>query len=387
MDFYWLKWLELGRALGPVYAYAADHSDYPPLTMALLWSGGALFSGIATEPFIQIKLTLILTLATSTAMYFWFSRNALLTAIFLTVHVIGVIGLAYLDIFAGLWILAAFLLLVRGSPEGFVVLFACAMLTKWQPLIMAPVVALYLLQQKDARNIGSLFFWPLIFLAIASVFDVHLVLQAWLKLQRAISGSFFNAYALGMQGLLDAAIRPIAVIGAIQQQDATLSLQRYEAIDALTRIGTSVWSSARFWIFQALFGFFYLYTLWRFVKSNRQINDLLRSAVQVYIIYFVFRHGVHENHLYMPALLALILAARQRAYLRDAVILNLLHNLNMVYYYGFNGSWPDNSWLEHSEFLTFILSAIYCIWLLAMWKRWLSPMSEVNYQPAQMNST
>lgn len=380
MDFYWLRWLELGRTLQPVAAYATAQSDYPPLTMATLWLGGVLFAGITADPLIQIKLTLLLTLSISTAIYWRLSRNTLLTAFFLAAHVIGTIGLAYLDIFAGLWMVAAFLLLIRGIPEGFVVLFACALLTKWQPLVMMPVVVLYLLSQRDSlsqknpRNFVALLLLPAALLAIANWFDIHQVLQAWLKIQRANDGSFFNAYAFGLQGLVDAAVRISAMISALQQPSEALALQHLQAIEIVTRIGTGPWSSARFWISQCLFWFFVLCTLVGFVRSKREVNDLLRCSVQMYVVYFLFRHGVHENHLYIPGLLALVLAARQRAYLHDAVMLNLLHNLNMVYYYSFDGRWPEDIWLHSpaAQALVLLLCGLCSLWLLLLWQRWLS---------------
>ena len=389
MDWHWLRWLELAHTLRPVDAYAAANSDYPPLTIAMLWLGGALFAGITADPVIQIKWTLLLILSISTFIYWRLSRSVLLTAVFLAAHVIGTIGLAYLDIFAGLWMVAAFLLLIRGVPEGFVVLLACALLTKWQPLIMMPVVVLYLLSQKNPRNFVALLLLPLALLVIANWFDLQQVLQAWLKLQRAIDGEAFNAYAFGLQGLVDAAVHISAIISSLQQPNDVLAEQRYQAIEAVIRIGTGTWSSARFWIFQGLFAFFYLYTLLGFARSKRQLNDLLRCSIQVYVVYFLFRHGVHENHLYMPALLALVLAARQQAYLRDAILLNLLHTINMFYYYGFEGHWPVSlGWLRHFNLpLIFLLAGLCCILLLRLWKRWLPPAPEAQYQPAQINST
>ncbi len=113
------------------------------------------------------------------------------------------------------------------------------------------------------------------------------------------------------------------------------------------------------------------------MRSKRQVNDLLRCSVQMYVVYFLFRHGVHENHLYIPALLALVLAARQHAYLRDAVMLNLLHNFNIIYYYGFSGSWPEEIWLRHpaAQALVLLLCGLCSAWLLLLWKRWCSEES------------
>ena len=331
MDVYWLKWLELARSLGPVDAYAAADSDYPPLTMAILWLGERILSSVTTDAIIQIKLLLLFALAAGTGLYWYLSRHALLTAVFLASQVIGAIGLAYLDIFAGLWILAAALLLMRGHSEGFVILFACAMLTKWQPLIMAPVVALYLLRVKNIRQITPLLIWLTVFLGVVYLFDTEQVLAAWLKLQQAINGSNFNACALGLQGMLDSLAKICAMFSTILLNDEIQIQNFYQTVDNFTLINTGILSSARLWISNIFFTSFFICTLWGFIRGDRKIDDLLRCSVQVYVIYFIFRHGVHENHLYLPALLALILAARQRAYLRDAVILNLLHYLNIIY--------------------------------------------------------
>src|SRR5262249_40600305 len=56
-----------------------------------------------------------------------------------------------------------------------------------------------------------------------------------------------------------------------------------------------------------------------------------------YLAYFTFNVGVHENHLFLPIILGLFLAAQNRSYLPLALATALIANLNLLVFYGIDG--------------------------------------------------
>jgi hypothetical protein len=59
-----------------------------------------------------------------------------------------------------------------------------------------------------------------------------------------------------------------------------------------------------------------------------------------YLACFVFDVGVHEKHLFVAALLALMLCARQRQWLWPTTALCSLQTLNLVLFNGWSGRQP-----------------------------------------------
>ena len=56
-----------------------------------------------------------------------------------------------------------------------------------------------------------------------------------------------------------------------------------------------------------------------------------------YLCYFTFYTGVHENHLFLIAILAVVLYWREENWRVNAVILLLMANINLFLFYGVDG--------------------------------------------------
>ena len=387
MDLYWTHWLAATRQWGLPQAYAAIGSDYPPLAIAHLWLGDHLLPMPAADPVLRIKAILLLALFIATAVFAALSRHALATALFCIAQLTGTLGLAYLDIFMGLWIVMAFLLLQQGWRSGFLACLAIALLTKWQTLILMPPLLLYFMLSpafaastsshpaSTWRRVAALMPLPLVILAIAAWFDIPTTVRAWQKLQHDMQGSFFNAQALGAQALLDSLIQLRIWFDLRHMHDQAQALAHYLSLESLTRISDGAWSAARIRVSQGLCAIGLLAALYRFIRSDKQTTDFLLSAIVTCIVYFIFHTGVHENHLYLAMLLAWVLVAHSKRHWRIALWLTLLHNLNMVYYYGFTGSWPANTGASagiQPDWPTLALAALLCSSLLCWCYRTIS---------------
>jgi hypothetical protein len=82
----------------------------------------------------------------------------------------------------------------------------------------------------------------------------------------------------------------------------------------------------------------YLSTLVAFIRAEKSFVNLLRFSTIGYFCYFMLSAGVHENHLFLPSILVMGLAAMDSRYQPAALCIVLLANLNLVLFYGLSGS-------------------------------------------------
>jgi hypothetical protein len=82
----------------------------------------------------------------------------------------------------------------------------------------------------------------------------------------------------------------------------------------------------------------YLWVLAGFVRSRRDFATLLFCSTTAFLAYFVINTGVHENHLFVPALLATLLIPLLPGQATIAAVIILLNDINMFIFYGLNGT-------------------------------------------------
>jgi hypothetical protein len=83
---------------------------------------------------------------------------------------------------------------------------------------------------------------------------------------------------------------------------------------------------------------FYLGALWRLFKMRASFASAIECSLVGYLSYFIFNIGVHENHLFVATILAVVAAALARDKRWRAVLIVGLSNLNLIAFYGFTGS-------------------------------------------------
>ena len=296
-------------AVGRVYqALFPEFPNTPALTAAIKFFAVAAEAGIAWVLFLAIRLIAPDRPqdARYAALAYWLNPAALLTT--------SVLG--YLDPLSTLPVLASLMAASRGRPALSGGLFAVAILTKPQALLLAPVVALLIwnVGRTTARR------WPVTALAAgaagaagtgaAAVMPVVLAgawpnfLQAMASLGRhdMLSGQAANvwwivtyvmraAYAAAEMGVSGAFLAPV---------------RRPLAISRVVELGYPSPRAAATLLVLAAAG----WALW----MGRRITDLPRMALVgawVVFAYFMVAVQVHENHFFMAVpLLALAAAAR-----------------------------------------------------------------------------
>jgi hypothetical protein len=86
-----------------------------------------------------------------------------------------------------------------------------------------------------------------------------------------------------------------------------------------------------------LFWTTYLLLLALFFRCEKTFTNLLIFCMLGYLCYFTFNKGVHENHLFLVAILAVVLYWREESWRTNAVILLLMANTNLFLFYGVDG--------------------------------------------------
>jgi hypothetical protein len=335
----WSRWIQEMQARGIIGGYASVAPDYPypPLSFVILWIVANVAGKITALGWLSIsevtgiKLSLLLGLLLTTLVFYLITRNLLLTIAVQLALIPNSVDLAYLDIYFAPLLLGACWAAQRRRWPLFAVLFTLTCLVKWQPVILAPFFALYLLNIRHPREWRAIP-WRVILtsvlvpaggvaLAVLAVFGTA-VLAA---LQHAVSfpilsaqGLNFNWLLTGLLHVLDPAAYGPLVDGAIRP----ITLPPGSLVGLLAKL-----------LFFALYGGLLL----RFLVAPKTYSNLLRYALLGYLAYFLFNTGVHENHLFPAILLTALLAALSATDLPLFLTWALIANLNPFLFYGIDG--------------------------------------------------
>ena len=325
----WMGWLAPIEPHGVVEGYRISNSWYPPLFFVLAGSLSPFEHLLGMDGFYVFKLSLLAgSLATCWIAWRW-TRNSTTTLMIYLVLVFCCIYMVYVDGWVIPFVLGALYCLVHHDYRRFSVLYALACFIKWQPLILAPALAVYVLRtgldQKLDRRGWMQLLWQtiapgaLITLAILTVFGFREVMN---NLTVALNEGFFSALALNASWIITHVLHTLSpeTYGALQHN-------RNDFI-----IGDPGWPATTLKVSLLLV---FVITLGVFLRRKANAENLLLSLVTVYFAYYILNTGVHENHLFIAAVLALVLAGLHERYLSLALVLNLINIINLLLFYPF----------------------------------------------------
>ena len=327
----WNNWMREISSSSLIGGYAQSDTDYPPLAFVLLAavSRGAAAFGIAQ--FLVLKFSLLIFLLATAACFYWFTRNLILTGALELALMLNSMGLAYLDIYFAPFLIAGLFHLQRGNPNRGLILFAISCFTKWQPLIIAPFVLVYVLDlaRERAPENHRIKTQMLPFLLAAGAVALPLLLifgwKVFDSLARAMTRhAFLSAYALNLSWLETWALHLI-------QPDKYEPLQNGMIDIFLTREPIVVWPD------KMLFYLSYLAILVAFARQPKTFARLLVYSILGYMAYFVFNTGVHENHLFLVCCLGWMLVFFEADQLTRCINLSIAANANLFLFYGVFG--------------------------------------------------
>jgi hypothetical protein len=324
------RWTEEITAYGVSGGFVHSGADYPPLAFVFLATVAELAHALGIGWFIALKSSVLLFLAATSACFYWFTRNLILTAGFELALVVNSVALGYIDVYFGLFVIAALFLLQRGNLSLGLVLFTTSCFIKWQPLIIAPFIGIYVLavarDGPDGNGRLRRVIAPFALSAVVVVIPVFAFFGASVfdALRRIMSYRYISANALNLGWIHTWALHLTQPdkYGVLRSGHIDLIV----APDALTALPEKM-----------LFYATYALVLIVFARQKKTFKRLIAYSMLGYMSYCLFNTGVHENHLFLVPCLAWILVSLDPDYLVRCINLSIIANANLLLFYGLFG--------------------------------------------------
>ena len=326
----WLRWVAQTRENGLVGGYRSADMNYPPLAFALLTVSARAGTVIGISERTGIKLAIYAMLLLTMLVFLLYSKNVILTVMLGLSLMLNSVDLAYIDIFFAPFLLAALWALQKQKLALFAMAYVLAVLTKWQPLVLAPFFALYLLKIDSLKEIRSIP-WQRILAQVAlpvvgmlgvifAIFGMPLLKS----LQQALSFPVLSAQALNANWILTYVLNIVDPIryAPLVNGAPNFIFEGQGLISSLPKI--------LFWLIFAA-----ILVLW--FRAPKSFENMMLFSLLGYLAYFTFGIGAHENHLFVAVLLAAVLAHLSKAYIPVFVTWALAANINLFVFYGIDG--------------------------------------------------
>ena len=329
-----LRWIDRILESGLVGAYRGYDADYPPIFFLILFLVAKTAAVCSISTFLSFKISLVAALFCSTLCFWGWTLDAALTGLLASSLYLNGVALGYLDTYFAPALILSLWALQRKKIALFSALFAASCLIKWQPLIIAPFLVLHAVSiptgdhPRSARELARRWFrltapalaWILGFVL---VFGYSAIVTS---LSRSLQHTFLSGNALNFNWLVTYFLRVFYPdpYGAIT-----------DGIVYLIEVDLSWgWVTA----IRLIFILFYVGALWRLFKMRASFASAIECSLVGYLSYFIFNIGVHENHLFVATILAVVAAALAWDKRWRAVLIVGLSNLNLIAFYGFTGS-------------------------------------------------
>jgi len=339
----WRNWLALSVEVDPVYAFHYDPNAYPPGAVSLLFLASKILP--ITDPSLTIKfLLLIASVLTSVSVGIW--RRSWLVA-WVSLGVTGFTGvtLGLLDVLFLFPLTLSLWALSRSSYTIFSLFFAVSALIKWQPLIIAPLFAIFVIRKMLERQgwiersrllVAAVLPALAVFLTTALVFGLTYIRAS---LQGATQQDMLSGNALNLNWIFSA-----IVIG--QEGD-------WGSVSYLYVTEVPSWMPS---ISRSLFFLVYVILVVFLIRAKNSFTFLAAITTAVVLAYGLLAVGAHENHMILVLPLALYLLSHIPVLQTVSVIAILLPITNIVWFAGLTGQRLDP--LMYSAFDPSILGAV-----------------------------
>jgi hypothetical protein len=324
----WARWTQDYLDYGPLAGYAHNKTDYPPLMIFIFYVFAKGFSLCSVGSFMAIKTAILFFALLATFLVYCWTKNYALTALFHLSFIINSVCLGYADVILGSFLIFALMQLHKGNLLVFALAYSLAIFIKWQALIIAPFLALYVFFLDGSRRglLQNLRATSLPFLVISGVvISAYGVTPVYDAFAWAFHHLWLSGYALNMHWLITflyQAFSPELFGGLNHGEISFIATQQLPLPFLLAKL-----------VFAA--GFCSVLFVFARVKSG--FENLLVFALAGYLLYFTFNTGVHENHLFLALILGVMLSAVNASYLSLTLYIALAFNINMLFFYGIDG--------------------------------------------------
>jgi hypothetical protein len=357
----WERWANDVDTLGPVQGFEAIKADYPPFSSLILFAAirAAHIFGIGT--FGAVKLAILVLLCLTSLVFWIWTKNFRLALIVHLSLLLNSVVLGYIDVFFAPSLLLALWAFKEEKLTWFAIFYAITCLTKWQPILIAPFLALALLNIKHIKQWRQIKFKKLIvsvLLPASTIFSLTLVVfgvpPVLGALKAAFSHNFLSGNALNFDWILTHFLHVLdpGQFGGLVAGQAYYIRTTSLAVTLAPRL---------------LFFLFYAVTLVVFIRRDKGFEELINFSLIGYFAYYSFNPGVHENHLFLIAVLSIVLFWLNREHFMVMLILIVMSNINLVLFYGLDGTGLGFSRVIANVDIALLLSLFNVNFFLMLW--------------------
>ncbi len=364
----WTTWIKNAHEYGVVQGYPADKGDYPPISIFMLFASSKISAMFGGDIFAGIKWSLVLFLFLTSAAIYAYTRNLVLTACVHLALTLNSVALGYLDAYFTPTFVLAMLMLSRRKFTAFSILYTISFMIKWQSVLLLPFMCIHLLEINSFASIRTAnwrrFLMQVVLpsaVIVGILFSIYGV-EIARAFVRAMSHRYPSANALNLNWIVTYVLHLVA-----PEQYAPLNdgLARY-----ISKAGPVIT-----WVSRALFGASYLAALWLAVRRQKTFENLMVTALLGFLSYFTFNIGVHENHLYLAGIVAILIYLANSRYAVISAFVVLFTNINLYLFYGIDGNGPPFSRAVGVLDSAVLLSAVWVVFMLAfMWQEIRKPL-------------
>jgi hypothetical protein len=322
-----VRWQSAIEDLGLRDAYREFVDQYPPLTYVALWLASYSRS-LGLSELESVKLVILLSGYAST-LGFQIWRPSLAVA-FTALWVIYGMVFGYFDVVFAFPLLASLWCLERGRAGVAGALYAAACLVKWQPVIIGPfLLAHFWIRGEKVQLLRFTCCALVVAASVVGTFGMPVVVS----FARAVKDPFVAGNALNLPWLISAVFEYSDLWGFKLSDTGEVMNKTLSLTDAPPPVVVLVWG------LKAAFVAAYGYTLGCFLAAKRKtFHDLAYYSMAGFLTFFVFDTGVHENHLFVPALLALLLLYTGSPSWWGFACILAAAVLNLLLFYGSDGA-------------------------------------------------
>lgn len=304
--------------------------DYPPLAFVMLAAIPRCADALGTSAFVVLKCSLLLFLFATSGCFYWFTRNLVLTAALELTLLLSGVAHGYLDICFAPFLIAGLFHLQRGNLTRGVLLFTISCFIKWQPLIIAPFICIYVWSTVQGvsswRDQLRRHLMPFAIAALVVAMPLAAIFGGAIihSIQLAMSHAYLSGLALNFSWLHTWALHLAQPekYGGLEDGQIGIIL----TTSALVKLPEKI-------LFCASYGAVFIV----FARQKKTFERLIVYSVLGYMSYFIFNSGVHENHLFLVSCLAWILVFLDPSHLLRCINLSIAANINPILFYGFFG--------------------------------------------------
>jgi hypothetical protein len=357
---YFISWAKNAESSGLISGFKASAEQYPPLSLGILLVAIKVSNLFGLGGFYAVKMSILFLLFLTSFLFWLWTRDFTLTVILHLSLILNSAILGYIDVFFAPTLLLSLWALKQRKLTLFAVFFSISVLTKWQPIIIAPFLAIYILnihkvaqwrQIKYKELIGKVIFPVSIIIIVAlSIFGITLV-YTFLS---ATSSMFLSGNALNFNWILTHLLNvlyPDRFGGLLNGQAQYINNPPLEVI----------------FIPKLLFYSSYVITAVTFFKREKTFENLIIFSLLGYLAYFIFNTDVHENHLFLVTILSIILFWVDRKHLPAMFILVLMSNINLLIFSGIGGNGMKFSRVIGGIDIALLLSILNVGYFLFFW--------------------